>query len=50
MFVMVADMHGENVTADNDEMIICKENMEELYGNWLAQCRHFSLVFDKRTK
>ncbi|CAG8535316.1 6892_t:CDS:2 [Paraglomus occultum] len=50
VFVMVADMRGENVTADNDEMIICKENMEELYGNWLAQCRHFSLVFDKRTK
>ena len=43
MFVMVADMRGENVTADNDEMIICKENM-------VAQCRHFSLVFDKRTK
>ncbi|CAG8644796.1 3519_t:CDS:2 [Funneliformis mosseae] len=50
IFVIVADMCGENVTADNDKMIICKENMKEMYGNWLVQYCHFSLVFDKRTK
>ncbi|RUS20692.1 hypothetical protein BC937DRAFT_94575 [Endogone sp. FLAS-F59071] len=43
VFMMVADMLGDKIEADEDEIVIAKDNMKDLYGKWLAQHRHFWL-------
>ena len=46
--MMVADMRGDDIVAEEDEVIVVSENMEKLYGRWLAQRRHFALFKEKR--
>ncbi|KAN0076321.1 hypothetical protein V8E54_006463 [Elaphomyces granulatus] len=44
VFIMVADMLGDNIEAAEDEIIITEGNMDELYGRWLGQRRRLSLL------
>ncbi|CAJ0642864.1 1674_t:CDS:2 [Entrophospora sp. SA101] len=43
VFMMIADMKGDNIIAEEDEIIIVSENIEKLYGPWLAQHHQFAL-------
>jgi hypothetical protein len=44
VFVLVTDMTmPENMKVGDDEIIVTAENMESLYGPWLARRRKFAL-------
>lgn len=57
VFMMVVDMFGEmdleddgdiilgeTIEAEEDEIMITKENMKGLYGQWLEERRRFALI------
>ncbi|CAG8611833.1 6078_t:CDS:2, partial [Paraglomus brasilianum] len=43
VFMMVADMVTDNISAGHDEIVVGNENMESLYGSWLLLRRQLAL-------
>ena len=44
VYMMVADMLGDNIETEDDEIIVVKHNINSLYGEWLANRHQFTLI------